>query len=112
MFETKALASYIVKNRWEDIPEDVRHEARRSLINVIGCAIGGSPHPAVTTAIRALSPFSGERIAASTAGCGLPPSAQPSTFRIARLASCRTSSGISDKRLETTYEASALVSDM
>ena len=64
MFETKALASYIVKNRWEDIPEDVRHEARRSLINVIGCAIGGSPHPAVTTAIRALSPFSGERIAA------------------------------------------------
>jgi 2-methylcitrate dehydratase PrpD len=63
MNETKALASYIVKNRWEDIPEDVRHEARRSLINVIGCAIGGSPHPAVTTAIRALSPFSGERTA-------------------------------------------------
>jgi 2-methylcitrate dehydratase PrpD len=63
MFETKALASYVVKNRWEDIPEDVRHEARRSLINVIGCAIGGSPHPAVTTAIRALSPFSGERTA-------------------------------------------------
>jgi 2-methylcitrate dehydratase PrpD len=63
MNETKALASYIVNNRWEDIPEDVRHEARRSLINVIGCAIGGSPHAAVTTAIRALSPFSGERTA-------------------------------------------------
>src|SRR5262245_143734 len=63
MNETKVLASYIVKNKWEDIPEDVRHEARRSLINVIGCAIGGSPHPAVTTAIRALSPFSGERTA-------------------------------------------------
>jgi len=63
MNETKTLASYIVKNRWEDIPEDVRHEARRSLINVIGCAIGGSPHQAVTTAIRALSPFSGERTA-------------------------------------------------
>ena len=63
MFETKALASYVVKNRWEDIPEDVRHEAKRALINVIGCAIGGSPHPAVTTAIRALSPVSGERTA-------------------------------------------------
>ena len=63
MFETKALASYVVKNRCEDIPEDVRHEAKRALINVIGCAIGGSPHPAVTTAIRALSPFSGERTA-------------------------------------------------
>ena len=63
MFETKTLASYVVKNRWEDIPEDVRHEAKRALINVIGCAIGGSPHLAVTTAIRALSPFSGERTA-------------------------------------------------
>ena len=63
MFETNALASYVVKNRWEDIPEDVRHEAKRALINVIGCAIGGSPHPAVTAAIRALSPFSGERTA-------------------------------------------------
>jgi 2-methylcitrate dehydratase PrpD len=63
MNETKTLASYVVKNRWEDIPEDVRHEAKRALINVIGCAIGGSPHPAVTTAIRALSPFSGERTA-------------------------------------------------
>jgi len=63
MNETRTLASYVVKNRWEDIPEDVRHEAKRALINVIGCAIGGSPHPAVTTAIRALSPFSGERTA-------------------------------------------------
>ena len=63
MNETKTLASYVVSNKWEDIPEDVRHEARRSLINVIGCAIGGSPHPAVTAAIRALSPFSGERTA-------------------------------------------------
>ena len=63
MNETKALASYVVNNRWEDIPEDVRHEAKRALINVIGCAIGGSPHPAVTTAIRALSPFSGDRTA-------------------------------------------------
>ena len=44
MNETKALASYVVNNRWEDIPEDVRHEAKRALINVIGCAIGGSPH--------------------------------------------------------------------
>ena len=47
MSETQALASYVVKNRWEDIPDDVRHEAKRALINVIGCAIGGSPHPAV-----------------------------------------------------------------
>ena len=29
----------------------------------MGCAIGGSPHPAMDLAIRALSPFSGERTA-------------------------------------------------
>jgi 2-methylcitrate dehydratase PrpD len=63
MNETKTLSSYIVSNRWEDIPPDVRHEAKRAIINVVGCAIGGSAHPAVTLAIRALGPFSGERTA-------------------------------------------------
>ena len=63
MNETRTLAAYVVSNKWEDIPDDVRHEAKRALINVVGCAIGGSPHLAVTTAIRALSPFSGERTA-------------------------------------------------
>jgi 2-methylcitrate dehydratase PrpD len=63
MSQTHTLAAYLVSNRWADIPDDVRHEARRSLINYIGCAIGGSPHPAMDLAIRALSPFSGERTA-------------------------------------------------
>ena len=63
MSETKALASYIVSSRFADIPEDVRHEAKRAILNVLGCAIGGSPHPAVDAAVRALGPFSGERTA-------------------------------------------------
>jgi 2-methylcitrate dehydratase PrpD len=63
MNETRTLAAYVVSNKWEDIPEDVRHEAKRAIINVLGCAIGGSPHSAVTLAIRALGPFSGERTA-------------------------------------------------
>jgi 2-methylcitrate dehydratase PrpD len=42
MNETKTLASYIVSNRWDDVPADVRHEAKRAIINVVGCAIGGS----------------------------------------------------------------------
>ena len=61
MSQTHTLAAYLVSNRWADIPDDVRHEARRSLLNYMGCAIGGSPHPAMDIAIRALSPFSGER---------------------------------------------------
>lgn len=63
MSETRALASWVVSSRWGDLPDDVRHEARRALLNYLGCAIGGSPHLAVTTAIRALGPFSGERTA-------------------------------------------------
>ena len=42
MSETKTLASYVVNARFADIPEDVRREARRSLINYVGCAVGGS----------------------------------------------------------------------
>jgi 2-methylcitrate dehydratase PrpD len=64
MSETQILAAYLVSARLADIPSDVQHEAKRSILNVLGCAIGGSPHPAVDLAIRALGPFSGERTAA------------------------------------------------
>jgi 2-methylcitrate dehydratase PrpD len=64
MSETRTLATYIVSTRLADIPGDVQHEAKRAILNVLGCAIGGSPHPAVDLAIRALGPFSGERTAA------------------------------------------------
>lgn len=60
MSETKALATYLVNSRLEDIPEDVRHEARRALLNYIGCAVGGSREPAVDTALRALTPYFGK----------------------------------------------------
>jgi len=61
--ETKALASYIVSSRFEDIPQDVIHEAKRAILNFVGCSIGGSREPAVDIAIQALIPFSGERTA-------------------------------------------------
>src|SRR5262249_55492517 len=61
--ETKTLASYVVSSRLEDIPKDVVHEAKRALLNFVGCAIGGSREPAVDIAIQALRPFSGERTA-------------------------------------------------
>jgi 2-methylcitrate dehydratase PrpD len=60
MSETKTLASYIVSSRIEKIPDDVIHEAKRSILNWVGCAVGGSGEPAVETAIRALLPFSGK----------------------------------------------------
>jgi 2-methylcitrate dehydratase PrpD len=63
MSQTQTLASYVVANSWADLPDDVRHEAKRALVNYLGCAIGGSSHQAMDIAIRALGPFSGERTA-------------------------------------------------
>src|SRR5258706_10413587 len=56
---TRTLAEWLVAHRLEDVPEDVRHEALRSIVNIVGCAVGGSTHPAVDIAWRALGPFSG-----------------------------------------------------
>jgi 2-methylcitrate dehydratase PrpD len=59
MSETATLASWIVSNRVETVPEDVRHEARRAIVNYVGCALGGSHDEAVDIAIEALAPYSG-----------------------------------------------------
>jgi len=60
MLETQTLASYIVTGRIESVPEDVRHEARRAIVNYVGCALGGSVDTAVNHAIQALGPYSGK----------------------------------------------------
>ena len=60
MPETRALATYVVNSQLETIPDNVCHEAKRAILNGLGCAIGGSREPAVDIALRALSPFSGK----------------------------------------------------
>jgi 2-methylcitrate dehydratase PrpD len=57
--ETRTLAQWIVDSRLEDVPQDVRHEALRALVNYVGCALGGAPDEAVDIALRALAPFFG-----------------------------------------------------
>lgn len=59
MSETRTLAQWLVESRLEDIPQDVRHEALRALVNYVGCALGGAPDEAVDIALRALAPFFG-----------------------------------------------------
>ena len=60
MSETKTLASYVVTSRIESVPEDVRHEARRAIVNFMGCALGGSVDTAVDRAIQAFGPYAGK----------------------------------------------------
>lgn len=59
MSETQTLAAYVVDNAIEDIPDDVWHEAKRAILNYLGCAIGGSRERALDIAIKTLAPFSG-----------------------------------------------------
>jgi 2-methylcitrate dehydratase PrpD len=59
MAVTRALASFVLRSRFDDIAAAVRHEAKRSLLNWIGCALGGSRHETVSKALTALAPFSG-----------------------------------------------------
>ena len=58
---TEALAAYVVGSAFDGVPRDVRVEAKRAIVNYLGCALGGSIEPALDVAIRTLSPFSGER---------------------------------------------------
>jgi 2-methylcitrate dehydratase PrpD len=58
---TKTLAKFIVSHRYAGIPEKVRHEAARSFLNWVGCAVGGARHETVERALAALSEFSGPR---------------------------------------------------
>ena len=54
---TRTLARFLVEHRADAIPERVRHEAARSLLNWMGCAVGGSRHETVERALAALAPF-------------------------------------------------------
>jgi 2-methylcitrate dehydratase PrpD len=52
------LASFVAAASWADIAAQ-GHEAKRSILNFFATALGSSYDPAVTSALRALSPFAG-----------------------------------------------------
>ena len=60
---TRALSQFVITHRETDLTAPVRAEATRSLLNWVGCAVGGSRHDTVERAIAALGPFSGPRTA-------------------------------------------------
>lgn len=44
---TKALASFIAGLRFENLPAPVVHEARRGVLDMLGCALAASRHPTI-----------------------------------------------------------------
>lgn len=58
---TRSLAAFVADVQWEDLPERVRHEAKRSILNFFGTALAGCRDNAVEIALTSLSEFSGGR---------------------------------------------------
>jgi len=58
---SRALAQFVAACRWEDIPESVRHEARRSLVNYFAVALAGGRDPTLDIAVRVHERFAAGR---------------------------------------------------
>ena len=54
MSVTAALAEYVTHSTLDAIPRDVRDEAKRAIVNYLGCALGGAVEPALDVAIKTL----------------------------------------------------------
>ena len=55
---SRTLADFVAATSWEDVAAQ-GHEAKRSILNFFATALGSARDPAVTTALRTLTPFSG-----------------------------------------------------
>jgi 2-methylcitrate dehydratase len=56
---TATLARWAAGLRYEDLPAEVVHEARRYLLDTLGCALGGTQQHDVHIALEALGPLAG-----------------------------------------------------
>ncbi len=57
------IAEFIARVRPGDLPASVQHEAKRSLLNFIGSAIGTGRNPVLSDIIGVVEPFAGPRTA-------------------------------------------------
>lgn len=60
MGPTEQLASFAARHRFEDLPANVVHDARRSLFNWLGVAIGASRHDTIDVAWSVVADVGGE----------------------------------------------------
>jgi 2-methylcitrate dehydratase PrpD len=55
---TRALADYVRATTFSDLPAQVQTESIRTVVNWVGCALGGAPTPTVDAAVKGLQSFS------------------------------------------------------
>src|SRR6476620_6085145 len=58
---TQDLARFVVAAQWGDIPQTIRHEAKRALLNFFAVALAGCHAAPVDIALRSLAEFSNRR---------------------------------------------------
>jgi hypothetical protein len=56
---TDSVVNFILNTNFNDIPKEAIDSANRSLVNIMGCMIGGSNHPILKNIQESLSEFSG-----------------------------------------------------
>ena len=62
-FAGEVLGRFVADSDWGDISPALRHEAKRSVLNHLGCALGAARDPAVRTALRVVRLFAGAPVA-------------------------------------------------
>src|SRR5262245_29715948 len=55
---TGALSGYVSNARWEQLPDTVRHEGKRSILNFIATALAGCREDAIEHTLASLMMFS------------------------------------------------------
>ncbi|RAR51525.1 2-methylcitrate dehydratase PrpD [Paraburkholderia unamae] len=55
---TRTLAAFIAQTQWADVPADVRHEAKRALVNYFAVALAGAHDPTIEKAVGVYGRFS------------------------------------------------------
>jgi 2-methylcitrate dehydratase PrpD len=56
---SECLGQFVAASQWEALPQSLRHEAKRSLLNFLGCALGVAHTPPIDMATRVLMKLSG-----------------------------------------------------
>jgi 2-methylcitrate dehydratase PrpD len=56
---TARWGRFVAASQWSDIPPRVRHEAQRSILNLIGTSLGAASHPAVNDLLRLIGGLAG-----------------------------------------------------
>jgi 2-methylcitrate dehydratase PrpD len=63
---TSVLARFLARSGWDDLPEAIRHEGKRGLLNALGCILAGRDDPAVEI-VRRVFPLEDALIDAAAA---------------------------------------------